>query len=310
MDSSNQVGPYTSIALDTSGKAHISYYDFGNRDLKYTTNATGTWVTSTLDSSGDVGEYTSLALDSSGNVHISYYDDTNFNLKYATNATGTWVTTTVDISPFVGLYTSIALDTSGKAHISYSDDTNNDLKYATNATGSWVTTTADSDGEVGRYTSIALDASGNAHISYADNTNLDLKYATNSLSGCTYSITSASKLFGTSGGTDSVGVTATSGCSWTASSNDSWITVTSGNSSSGNGTVNYSISGNTGISLRTGTITIAEKTFTVNQSGTACTYSITSASKLFGTSGGTDSVGVTATSGCRLDRHQAMIHHG
>ena len=46
---------FTSIALDTAGKAHISYYDNTNDDLKYATNASGAWVTTRVDSSGDMG---------------------------------------------------------------------------------------------------------------------------------------------------------------------------------------------------------------------------------------------------------------
>jgi hypothetical protein len=49
-------------------------------------------------------------------------------------------------------------------------------------------------------------------------------------------------------------------------SNDSFITLTSGNSGSGNGTVNYSVAANPG-AARTGTMTIAGHTFTVTQDG-------------------------------------------
>jgi len=83
---------------------------------------------------------------------------------------------------------------------------------------------------------------------------------------CTYSISPTSQSFNSSGGTGSVDVTTQSGCSWTAISNVSWITITSGSSGTGNGTVNYSVSTNTG-SQRTGTITIAGETFTVTQEG-------------------------------------------
>jgi M6 family metalloprotease-like protein len=177
VDNSGEVGGYTSLSLDSSGKVYISYYGDGN--LKYATNVSGSWATTTVDSSGNVGEYNSIAIDSSGKAYISYYDRTNNNLKYATNATGSWVTTTVDSSGNVAGYISIALDSSGKAHISYFDGTNGVLKYATNVTGSWVTTTADTNGGTGGYTSIALDSSGKAHISYYVWGNGDLKYATN-----------------------------------------------------------------------------------------------------------------------------------
>ena len=85
---------------------------------------------------------------------------------------------------------------------------------------------------------------------------------------CTCSIYPTSKHFGPSGGTGSVDVTTQSGCAWTATSNDSWIHITSGSSGTGSGTVNYSVDENTG-SARTGTITIANETFTVTQSGTS-----------------------------------------
>ena len=115
---------------------------------------------------------------------------------------------------------------------------------------------------------------------------------------CTYSLSSPSQSFGSSGGTGSVGVTAPSGCSWTATSNAGWITITSGSSGSGNGTVNYTVSANSSTSSRSGTMTIAGQTFIVNQSGVSCTYSLSKNSQSFGSSGGTDSVGVTTQSGC------------
>lgn len=155
-DLSSGVGSYASIALDTSGKAHISYYDSANVALKYATNATGSWITTIVDSSGGVGTYTCIALDTSGKVHISYtYDNGvgyfvyNADLKYATNESGSWVTTTVDSNGIVGWYTSIVVDALDQVRISYFDRTNSDLKYATNGSGSWITSTVDSNGYVG-----------------------------------------------------------------------------------------------------------------------------------------------------------------
>jgi hypothetical protein len=67
------------------------------------------------------------------------------------------------------------------------------------------------------------------------------------------------------GGTFSVSVTEGSGCGWNAVSNaTSFLTVTSGASGTGNGTVTFSVTQNTGLA-RQGTLTIAGQTFTVNQ---------------------------------------------
>ena len=49
-------------------------------------------------------------------------------------------------------------------------------------------------------------------------------------------------------------------------SNDSWIIVQSGASGTGPGTVTYRVTKNNGNSPRTGTLTIAGRTFTVVQS--------------------------------------------
>jgi len=116
---------------------------------------------------------------------------------------------------------------------------------------------------------------------------------------CTYSIAPSSQNFGASGGANNVGVTAGSGCEWTAASNASWIHVTSGASGSGNGSVGYSVDANTSSTPRSGTMTIAGQTFTVNESGAAsCTFSIAPTRANFSNAGGTGSVTVTAGSGC------------
>ncbi len=137
IESAGDVGASNSTAVDTAGKAHISYYDATSGDLKYATNASGAWVTATIDSEGDVGSSTSIAVDSAGKVHISYTDNTSHALKYATNASGEWKLYTIDNAAWVGGllsgsggYTSIAVDSSGSVHITYRGNT--DLRYATN----------------------------------------------------------------------------------------------------------------------------------------------------------------------------------
>jgi len=83
---------------------------------------------------------------------------------------------------------------------------------------------------------------------------------------CNSSISPTSKLnVGRLGGSFSISVSANSTCSWTAQSNDSWISITSGGSGTGNGTCNYSVSQNNTGSIRNGSIYIANRTFDVKQ---------------------------------------------
>jgi hypothetical protein len=87
------------------------------------------------------------------------------------------------------------------------------------------------------------------------------------LGACAYSIIPANRSHPSRAQNGSVTVLADPTCSWSAMSNDSWITITSGTSGAGIGTVVYSVAVNTGISSRTGMLTIAGRTFTVNQAG-------------------------------------------
>ena len=86
--------------------------------------------------------------------------------------------------------------------------------------------------------------------------------ATLSVNG--YLLSSTGQSFPAAGGGGSVNVTTAASCGWTAVSNNGFIVVTSNQSASGNGTVTYTVAPNTGAG-RTGTITIAGQTFTVNQ---------------------------------------------
>ena len=65
-------------------------------------------------------------------------------------------------------------------------------------------------------------------------------------------------------------------CTWTATSGASWVTVNSGSPGTGNGVVTYTVARNTDTAARSGSIGVADKTFTIRQSGdvTACQYSV------------------------------------
>lgn len=94
---------------------------------------------------------------------------------------------------------------------------------------------------------------------------------------CNFSLSSTSHFFAVTGGEESVNVTATNGCGWTAKSNADWITIQSATGTSGNGSVSYLVRDNFTGSPRAGTMTIAGHTFNVTQDSEIsadCTYVI------------------------------------
>ena len=114
--------------------------------------------------------------------------------------------------------------------------------------------------------------------------------------GCTYSIDPASAAMASGGGVADVRVTVGAGCTWNATSNAGWISIQSGATGSGAGQVRLQVSANTGPE-RSGTATIARRSFTVTQ-GSGCTYTLTSSSAAIPASGGPEDVGVVTAAGC------------
>jgi hypothetical protein len=116
--------------------------------------------------------------------------------------------------------------------------------------------------------------------------------------GCAFAVNPASQSIGAAGGAGSaVGVSTGVGCAWTATTATTWLTVTSGASGNGNGTVNFTVAATSG-PARTGTITIAGQPFTVNQTS-GCAFAINPTSQSMSAAGGAGSpVGVTTAADC------------
>ena len=115
--------------------------------------------------------------------------------------------------------------------------------------------------------------------------------------GCTFTISPESQGFGSTGGTGNVNVTAEAGCAWTAASQAAdWISITSGATGSGNGTVQYSVAATTGAG-RSGTMLIAGRTFTVTQSE-SCALTLVPNTARVGDAGGTSSFNVQTGGAC------------
>ena len=115
-------------------------------------------------------------------------------------------------------------------------------------------------------------------------------------SGCSVAFAPASLTIPAAGGSSNVGVTAGAGCAWTASTGTQWLTIASGASGSGNGTVSVTAAANTGVA-RSGSITIAGQTYTVNQPA-GCSFGAAPTTIAINALGGNTNVGVTAPAGC------------
>ena len=115
---------------------------------------------------------------------------------------------------------------------------------------------------------------------------------------CSYSLSSGGASFGADGGSSSVSVSSPDSCEWSASSSESWVMIGTGASGSGDGPVSFSVSANSTIQSRSGTITVEGQALTITQGGIDCTYSLSPASAFLGSKGGSSSVGVTSPDGC------------
>jgi len=114
--------------------------------------------------------------------------------------------------------------------------------------------------------------------------------------GCTYTIGPERESIPASGGNSSFSLAAADGCVWNVRSNADWIAIASAASGTGRASVAYSVAANPGPS-RTGTITAAGRTFTVDQAS-GCTYTISPATRELGMAGQTVTVSVATAQLC------------
>ena len=90
---------------------------------------------------------------------------------------------------------------------------------------------------------------------------------------------------------------ARTGCNWTPTTSDEWITITNGGSRTGNDSVNFTVARNTG-AARNGAIRVGGQVFSISQSAPQCRYQLSPITTSISGAGGSGAVTVTAAANC------------
>ena len=172
LDNGTNTGHHPSVVIDRQGAIHIAYIDDDNDKLRYATNASGSWVLTTLGNSSidsDGGRGTAIVVHPiTDAVHIvaTNYEDSARTLQYHTNEGGSWFNETItDTTKDEGHDPAMAMDSDGNLHVAYQcDDGCEDLRLSSRIDGVWQNETVSSSGDIGYDPDIAIDSQDTIHI--------------------------------------------------------------------------------------------------------------------------------------------------
>jgi hypothetical protein len=92
--------------------------------------------------------------------------------------------------------------------------------------------------------------------------------------GCSVAVNPTSVDVQAAGGTDTVAVTTAAGCQYTTLVGPAWVSVTSGGSGTGPGTLVYTVQSNSATAERSGALTIGGTSFNIRQLPAACSVTV------------------------------------
>lgn len=181
LDSTGDVGYFTSMAVDKNDKVHISYIDNDGDMLKYATNASGQWMITSVSRALGLNN-TSIAVDSTGKVYIAYRNSTT-PLIAIRDLGGNWTTTPAGFHYGVANGISLTVDKNNIVHVAaptvqkiqYQVDTYR-MEYVNNSSGAFKVEkylpTCMSGAITLRSPSVTTDAANNVYVAFNVSDNL------------------------------------------------------------------------------------------------------------------------------------------
>ena len=173
VDTTEATGRWTSLALDSQDRPHISYHDFGQDRLRYAHfNGNGWVVRVGLGMTSPAGDYTAIAVDGDDQAHIIARWAHHEWAGYVQVENGN--TNAMSCCDHGEVF-SLALDRNGYPHITYYARDTSDVYYVwyVHYDGSWHYTKLTR----GTWSSIALDENDQPRISYYNYERRALMYA-------------------------------------------------------------------------------------------------------------------------------------
>src|ERR1051325_8775350 len=119
-----------------------------------------------------------------------------------------------------------------------------------------------------------------------------------SLAKCGVTVTAPAASIDPAGATTTIAVSTQPECTWSATSEASWITGLTPTSGQGTGEVKIDVAANPTISSRQGDVVVNGARAQIRQEAAACRFDISSSSQTFDESGGTARITVTTLAGC------------
>jgi hypothetical protein len=119
-----------------------------------------------------------------------------------------------------------------------------------------------------------------------------------SSSKCAVSLSGTGLTLPGAGGSGSIGISVNRECSWTATSQSDWITISGATSGQGPATVAFRVPANPAATIRRGAIAVGQQRVEIQQDAAECEFTIAPASASVPGTSATVSVAVTTLGGC------------